>query len=130
MDAYRSYIEAWQKRLRQEREALDQAAQQARKQAQVCAKALVEEHGAERVYLIGSLARGSSFHPRSDIDLVVAGIAPERYFAVLADIAERAGREIDLILLESATPALLECVANEGVLLHERTEIPAAASGH
>ncbi len=130
MDAYRSYIEAWQKRLRQEREALDQAAQQAREQAQVCAKALVEEHGAERVYLIGSLARGSSFHPRSDIDLVVAGIAPERYFAVLADIAERAGREIDLILLESATPALLECVANEGVLLHERTEIPAAASGH
>ena len=130
MDAYRSYIEAWQKRLRQEREALDQTAQQAREQAQVCAKALVEEHGAERVYLIGSLARGSSFHPRSDIDLVVAGIAPERYFAVLADIAERAGREIDLILLESATPALLECVANEGVLLHERPEIPAAASGH
>ncbi len=33
MDAYRSYIEAWQKRLRQEREALDQAAQQAREQA-------------------------------------------------------------------------------------------------
>ncbi len=130
MDAYRSYIEAWQKRLRQEREALDQAAQQAREQAQVCAKALVEEHGAERVYLIGSLARGSSFHPRSDIDLVVAGIAPERYFAVLADIAERAGREVDLILFESATPALIECVANEGVLLHERTEIPAAASGH
>ena len=130
MDAYRSYIEAWQKRLRQEREALNQAAQQARKQAQVCAKALVEEHGAERVYLIGSLARGSGFHLRSDIDLVVAGIAPERYFAVLADIAERAGREVDLILFESATPALIECVANEGVLLHERTEIPAAASGH
>ena len=130
MDADRSYIEAWQKRLRQEREALDQAAQQAREQAQVCAKALVEEYGAERVYLIGSLARGRGFHSRSDIDLVVAGIAPERYFAVLADIAERASREVDLILLESATPALLECVANEGVLLHERTEIPAAASGH
>ena len=130
MDAHRSYIEAWQKRLRQEREALDQAAQQAREQAQVCAKALVEEYGAERVYLIGSLARGRGFHSRSDIDLVVAGIAPERYFAVLADIAERAGREVDLILLESATPALLEYVANEGVLLYECTEIPAAASGH
>ena len=130
MDADRSYIEAWQKRLRQEREALDQAAQQAREQAQVCAKALVEEYGAERVYLIGSLARGRGFHSRSDIDLVVAGIAPERYSAVLADIAERASREVDLILLESATPALLECVANEGVLLHERTEIPAAAGGH
>ena len=130
MDADRSYIEAWQKRLRQEREALDQAAQQAREQAQVCAKVLVEKYGAERVYLIGSLARGSSFHPRSDIDLVVAGIAPKRYFAVLADIAERAGREVDLILLESATPTLLEYVANEGVLLYECTEIPAAASGH
>ena len=130
MDAYRSYIEAWQKRLRQEREALDQAAQQARKQAQVCAKALVEEYGAERIYLIGSLARGRGFHPHSDIDLAVAGIAPERYFAVLADVAERADREVDLILLESATPALLECVANEGVLLYERTEIPAVAGGH
>ncbi len=126
MDAYRSYIEAWQKRLRQEREALDQAAQQARKQAQVCAKALVEEYGAERVYLIGSLTRGSGFHLRSDIDLVVAGIPPERYFAVLADIAEQASREVNLILLESATPVLLECVANEGVLLYERPEIPAA----
>ncbi len=130
MDAYRSYIKAWQKRLRQERQALDQAARQAREQAQVCAQALVEEYAVERVYLIGSLARGSSFHPRSDIDLVVAGLASERYFAVLADIAERVGREIDLILLESATPALLKCVADEGVLLYERTEIPAAASGH
>ena len=130
MDADRSYIEAWQKRLRQEQEALDQAAQQAREQAQVCAKALVEEYGAERVYLIGSLARGSGFHPRSDIDLVVAGIAPERYFAVLADIAERASHEVNLILLELATPTLLECVANEGVLLHERPETPAAVGRH
>ncbi|MCE2450408.1 MAG: nucleotidyltransferase domain-containing protein [Candidatus Latescibacteria bacterium] len=130
MDAYSSYIEGWQKRLCQERKALDQAAQKAQVQAQVCAKALVEEYGAERVYLIGSLTRGSGFHPRSDIDLAVAGIPPERYFAVLADIAERAGREVDLILLESATPALLECVANEGVLLYERTEIPAATSGY
>ena len=130
MDAYRSYIEAWQKRLRQEREALDQAAQQARRQAQVCAKALAEEYGAERVYLIGSLARGRGFHSRSDIDLAVVGIAPERYFAALADLADRAGREVDLILLESATPALRECIANEGVLLYERTEISAAASGH
>ncbi len=126
MDAYSSYIEGWQKRLCQERKALDQAAQQARKQAQVCAKALAEEYGAERVYLIGSLARGSGFHPRSDIDLVVAGLAPKRYFVVLADIAERASREVDLILLESATPALLGCVDNEGVLLYERAEIPAA----
>ena len=130
MDAYRSYIKGWQKRLCQERKALDQAAQKAQVQAQVCAKALVEEYEAERVYLIGSLARGSGFHPRSDIDLVVAGLAPKRYFAVLADIAERAGREVDLILLESATPALLKCVDNEGVLLYERAEIPAAASGY
>ena len=130
MDAYSSYIEGWQKRLRQERKALDQAAQKAQEQAQVCAKALVEKYGAEHVYLIGSLARGNGFHPRSDIDLVVTGIAPERYFAVLADIAERASREVDLILLESATPALLKCVDNEGVLLYERTEISAAASGY
>ena len=130
MHAYQSYIKAWQKRLRQEREALDHAARQARARAQVCAKALVEEYGAERVHLIGSLARGRGFHSRSDIDLVVAGLAPERYFAVLADVAELAGREVDLIRLESATPALRQCVANEGVLLHERTEVPAAASGH
>ena len=49
---------------------------------------------------------------------------------MLADIAERASHEVDLILLESATPALLECVANEGVLLHERPETPAAVGRH
>ena len=78
MDADRSYIEAWQKRLRQEQEALDQAAQQAREQAQVCAKALVEEYGAERVYLASTHVPTSTWSRRYSTRTLLCGASRHR----------------------------------------------------
>ena len=52
------------------------------KLAHDCARVLQEKYKVKRVFLIGSLAYGI-VHERSDIDLVVEGLAPEAYICLL-----------------------------------------------
>ncbi|MEO0248161.1 MAG: nucleotidyltransferase domain-containing protein [candidate division WOR-3 bacterium] len=108
------------KRLEEERHRQTRLAQ-ARQAAWECAHRLYETYGVQRVYLIGSVARGTFFHERSDIDLVVEGLPPQRYFQALADLWRRLppGMELDLIPLEDAHPELRALVLQEGVVLDE-----------
>ena len=74
--------------------------------------------GARRVVGIGSafdLAR--PFTRRSDIDLVATGIDPGRFFAVSAQAQALTGLPLDLTPTESATPALMRVIDDQGVEL-------------
>lgn len=79
---------------------------------------LVGEFQVRRVVLFGSLAAGV---PRegSDIDLAVEGLRPARYFAALARAASLAGRDVDIVPLEEASPRLAEIIAQRGEVLYE-----------
>lgn len=67
--------------------------------------------------LVGSLARGD-FGPGSDIDLAAEGLPDESFFAAGAALEALAGGvKVDLVPLESATPAFRQRVAEEGVVL-------------
>jgi predicted nucleotidyltransferase len=125
-DKYHTYIQAWRARFRQEAEEDIKAKAEARGRAGICAECLVEQFGAERVYLIGSLARPGKFHQHSDVDLAVVGLAPERYFQALSEMGRLAGREVDLILLEDATADMVSHIKEEGIVLYERPEVPAS----
>lgn len=94
-----------------------------RQLAQTCAKELVEAHGAESVCLIGSLTEKEGIHNRSDIDLVVRGLAPERYYRALADCYKHLeGRfELDVIPYEEANDRIRKHVRQEGILLAEQS---------
>jgi predicted nucleotidyltransferase len=84
---------------------------------------------AERIasYLKGYGARvigiGSAFSIRkpfrrsSDIDLVVEGLPPERFYHACSRAEEMTDFSLDVIPLESATPLLRERVRKEGVEL-------------
>ena len=78
---------------------------------------LVEELGVRRVVLFGSL-RGGSFHERSDLDLAVAGLDPRVYWRALDLVGRAAGVEVDLVLLEEASPSLRRRIDEDGELLH------------
>jgi predicted nucleotidyltransferase len=73
---------------------------------------LVEEWGARRVFLIGSLARGE-FGDASDIDLVAEGLALPSFYEACAAIERAAGGEfhVDLVPLESARPFVRDLVS-------------------
>jgi predicted nucleotidyltransferase len=64
------------------------------------------------VIIFGSLAHGAWFHPRSDIDLAVEGLAPESFWRAgsALDHLEPAF-EIDLIAFEAAPPELAQEIA-------------------
>src|SRR6185295_8727318 len=78
--------------------------------ARRCEQLLKETFGAREVYLFGSLAGQSPWHSRSDIDLAVEGLAPDKYLSALTACYEilPPGVELDLVTLETAP---LELVA-------------------
>lgn len=82
---------------------------EARAAAESCVRALKEQFGVREVYLLGSLAGQSPWHSRSDIDLAVEGLPPEKYISALSALYQLVpeGLEVDLITLEDAPPELL-----------------------
>jgi len=64
---------------------------------------LLRTAGAREVYIFGSMARGRA-HEKSDIDLAVAGLPPERFFAAMARLQNLFDRNVDLVDLDDATP--------------------------
>lgn len=100
-----------------EREAEQRRAQEARRRLPAVVRELVERFGARRVVLFGSLLSGR-LHERSDIDIAVEGLAPERYWEALWRCSEALGHDVDLVPIEGASPALRETVEVDGEVLH------------
>jgi len=102
--------------------AYQQAQQQRRERAWVlgrqAAHLLKAEFGAKRVVVFGSLAHGEWFSARSDIDLMVEGLAPQIFWRAWCALDQLARDfDIELVASEEATPQLREVIAREGVEL-------------
>lgn len=87
--------------------------------ARECTSFLEKKYNVKRVYVIGSLVKGK-FHDRSDIDLVVEGLAPRLYIDVLTDLYDLLlpGMELNLIPFEDAFDSLKRRTIREGRLLN------------
>ena len=92
-----------------------------RERAQADARRIVaylRSEGAARIIGIGSAVEATrAFTDRSDIDLVVAGIDPRRFFAVSAGAARLTDFTLDLTALETVTAAFRDSVDRYGVEL-------------
>jgi predicted nucleotidyltransferase len=78
---------------------------------------LVREFGASRVYLFGSLAREGRFHERSDMDLAVEGIAPERFFKAWAAAGAHSNVPVELVDLDEVGDSKRSLILKYGELL-------------
>ena len=118
---YREYVKAWRERLARQERARQVRAKHLRDVAHTCAQRLIQDFGASKVYLFGSLLEKDLFHDRSDIDLAVEGLEGKLYFKALSEVWALlpAGVELDLVLLERAWPGLAERVRREGMLLDD-----------
>lgn len=80
-----------------------------------CIDLLRAHFGVRRAVVLGSLAGHSPWHERSDIDIAVEGLAPERYFEALRacwDLLPE-GMELHLVTMESAPPHLRSQILEE-----------------
>ena len=78
----------------------------------------MREFGVRRVVLFGSVARGAA-RPDSDIDIALEGLPPGQTFHAMARAAEVAGRNVDLVPLEGARPAVLAIIDREGEVIRD-----------
>jgi predicted nucleotidyltransferase len=118
MPDFSSYIEARRQRAANAAKAVAARALRARVAAERIAHHLAEHHGAQRVVLVGSLARGD-FGADSDVDLVVWGLPHDALFRAGAEAEALADEfEVDLIPWESANARMRSAVNAEGVVLH------------
>lgn len=104
-----------ERRKRQGAAYVQQRKQRAWQLAQQAAQILRNNFGAQKVAVIGSLAHEAWFTPWSDIDLVVWGIPPERFYAAVGAVAELSTEfTIDLIDAETVRSNLRETIEREG----------------
>jgi predicted nucleotidyltransferase len=87
----RSAIDTTTVQLAELRQAIDRAA------------AILQDAGAEAVYLFGSIAEGP-LRPDSDIDLAVTGLPPARFFQAMGRALTILPRPLDLVDLDVDTP--------------------------
>lgn len=112
-----SYIEGGLARERAARLEREAAAADARSRLDSVVRALVDDFGASRVVLFGSLLTGE-LEPRSDVDLAVEGIAPAAIFRAAVTAESILGRTVDLVDLREAPPSLVRRLDLEGEVLH------------
>ena len=63
---------------------------------------ILKEAGCHECYIFGSIAAGRSSE-RSDIDIAVRGLAPERFFFVSGQLSRQVERLIDLVDLDDGS---------------------------
>jgi predicted nucleotidyltransferase len=86
--------------------------------ARAAAVLLKGEFCAERVVVFGSLANSDRFTPWSDVDLVVSGVEPRRFYDAageVLDLGSGFGIRIDVLDLDACPPEFRRAVEAEGI---------------
>jgi predicted nucleotidyltransferase len=84
------------------------------REAQRLSQCLVDNFGAESVYLFGSLAWSDVHAPETDIDLAVDGLPPERYLEAIGYLERESSFPVDLVDLNSVPNHLRQRILAEG----------------
>ncbi|HAS17635.1 MAG TPA: nucleotidyltransferase domain-containing protein [Nitrospiraceae bacterium] len=116
------YVTAWKDRIRGDEEERVKLFQEAMDAAIHAAQILVDEFGASKVYLFGSLLNIDDFTIHSDVDIAVEGLKVELYFKALNHIWAilPRGVGIDLVPLEDAGESLKAKIFEIGAILYEK----------
>lgn len=112
MDALAVMRETARKRARRTMAVRHQRRERAWEVARAAAALLKSRYHATRVVAFGSVTQADRFHPWSDLDLAVWGIAPVDYFEAVARVLDVGGEiKVDLIMAERCRPYLQEAIA-------------------
>ena len=111
------YLTAWRQRFARQRAERIALAEQAHA-ALPAAVAILRKHGAKRVWVNGSLCQPEKFHPGSDIDLAVEGIAPKDFNRAGADLMMAMDWPVDLKPFEELSPSLFNRILQSGRVIY------------
>jgi predicted nucleotidyltransferase len=78
---------------------------------------LLYAHGAQRVWVFGSVATGRRQDFRSDLDLAVEGLPAEIYFRMVGELLQLLPCSVDLVEMETAPPSLRDNIVRHRIFL-------------
>jgi len=113
-----SFKDHWDDLTREADQTNERLRQRALRVAHRLARILTRDYRAKRVVAFGSVTHPGRFDARSDIDLGVEGIPPERFFEALGRLMMKTRFTVDLKPMDSVPPRLRSRI-ERGVLLHE-----------
>lgn len=117
MDTLIGLREGAREHIRRTADARRQRREKAWDVARSAAKLLKSRYHATRVAAFGSLTQTERFHPWSDVDLAVWGLAPDDYFEAVARVLDVGGEiKVDLVMADRCKPYLREAI-EQGVEL-------------
>ena len=76
---------------------------------------ILQECGAQQIYLFGSIVDDRRSAPPRDLDIAVSGLPPERFFSAYAQLMDRLEHEFDLVDLDLES-AFTETLTKHGQL--------------
>ena len=85
---------------------------------------LCKRHGASRVVLFGSRARGDN-HELSDYDIAVFGIKSSKRKLDIREVIDESAptlKQIDISFSQDLTEKFLQNIEREGIILYERNK--------
>ncbi len=86
--------------------------------ARAAAELLRRDFHASRVVVFGSLTRDGSFTKWSDVDIAAWGLDPKDTLRAIGAVMDMdASIDVNLVDIDTATPALLESITRNGVEL-------------
>jgi len=115
----KNYLAYWHSRIIKQQTHNQELIQQARTDVDRIVPLLVDEFGAIRIILFGSLVKGT-FTSESDIDLAVEGIPRGHYFAAVAAVNHVTLRWVDLKPLEDLCPHFRQRILTTGEVIYAR----------
>lgn len=118
----KKYKKYWDERASQDRTALEKLRRQALKVSKRLGKILISEFHAKKVVLFGSVLDKKSFKEDSDIDMAVAGLPVELYFAALGRLMMESPFDIDLKPMEDVSYLLKQRIAKGKVLYEKKSD--------
>jgi len=112
------FVEYWKRQQIINHQQYQRLAQQAWRDVDRIVRALRQGYGVRRVIVFGSLVK-EEFSAGSDIDLAVAGLAPEDFFSAYAEINRLSRFQVDLKPMESLHPHFRRRVLSQGEIIYE-----------
>lgn len=78
---------------------------------------ILVRHGAQRIILYGSFARGD-FRPTSDLDLCVEGMPDDQYFPAWSEVLMKINRRVSILDLKGIRGYLEDRIRTEGKTIY------------
>ena len=107
-------------RVSEHRERWEHLRREAQEEARRCARILIDEYGASRVWLIGSAVGEWIFHDYSDVDIVVEGVDEHGFTRAWTRVPDLFRFRIDLRPRDEFTDKRWARLVPQPVLLAER----------